>query len=94
MDVKLLIIIKCFEHQFIPKHRIDRHSVPLHAGVIILKLQSGLILLDICVTSQSSNTRAFNKRLYGTIASHDEVWQLCIEVYNNIVNRWRGMATV
>ena len=31
-------------------------------------------MLDICVTSQSCNKRACNKRLYGTIASHDEVW--------------------
>ena len=68
-----LIIIKCFEHQFIPKQRIDRHSVHLHACVVILELQSGL-RLDICVTSQSCNKRACNKQVCNK-RLYDEVWQ-------------------
>ena len=34
---------------FIPKHQIDRHSVHLHARVVILKLQSDVT--NLCVTS-------------------------------------------
>ena len=56
----------------------DRHSVHLHARVVILKRP----MLDICVTSQPCNKRACNKQacnkrlhVYGTMASHDEVWQ-------------------
>ena len=34
---------------FIPKHQIDRHSVNLHARVVILKFQSDVT--NLCVTS-------------------------------------------
>ena len=77
--VGLLIIIKCFEHQFIPKHRI-RIDIALFAcsrsDIEVAKRH----MLDICMTSQpytkrACNKQACNKRLYGTIASHDEVWQ-------------------
>ena len=61
-----------FESEF-RTSKMGDDSIHLHARVVILKLQSGL-RLDICVTS-SCNERACNKRLYGTIASHDEVWQ-------------------
>ena len=62
---------------FIPKHRIDRHSS--RSDIEVAKQP----MLDICVTSQPCNKRACNNRinkhaindLYGTIASHDEVWQ-------------------
>ena len=56
---------------FIPKHLIDRHSVNLHARVVILKLQSGLWLTQagymrhksVCdVSNRAINEQACNKR--------------------------------
>ena len=46
---------------FIPKHQIDRHSVHLHARVVILKLQSDFT--NLCVTSAIVQRQACNKRL-------------------------------
>ena len=59
---------------FIPKYRIDRHSVHLHTRVVILKLQSGHCDQQSC-NEQACNKQACNKRLYVTFAPHDEVWQ-------------------
>ena len=56
-----------------------RHSVHLHARVVILKLQSGLYWIYAWRHNHAINERAINRRAindyYGTIASHDEVWQ-------------------
>ena len=41
---------------FIPRHRIDRHSIPLHARIVVLKLQSGHC------DQQSCNKQACNKQ--------------------------------
>ena len=57
-------------------HQIDRHSVHLHARIVILKSKSGHCDQQSC-NKRVCNKHACNKWLYGTIASHDEVWQ-CI----------------
>ena len=51
-----------------------RHSVHLHACLVILKLQSGHCDQQ-SFNKRACNQQACNKRLYGTIASHDEAWQ-------------------
>ena len=73
--IGLLIIIKCF----------DRHSVHLHARVVILKLQSGHCDQQSC-NKRACNKQACNKRLYGTIASHDGVWHYYLPLL------WSGLG--
>ena len=61
---------------FIPKHRIDRHSVHLYAREVILKLQSGHCVIN----ERAINRRAINEymeRLYPMMYGN------VIEIYNN-----------
>ena len=64
---------------FIPRHRIDRHSAHFHARVVILKTQDGYMrdVTNQCcdVSNRAVNDRRAINDLYGTIASHDDVWQ-------------------
>ena len=79
--VGLLIMIKCFEHQFIPKHRIRIDIAFICPGSFACSRSDIEVakrpMLDICVTSQPCNKRACNKQAcmvkYGNF----------IEVYNN-----------
>ena len=70
----------CF---FIPKHRINRHSVHLHARVVILKLQSGHAIINRAINERAINRRAINdymERLHPMMKYGN-----FIEVYNNMV---------
>ena len=63
---------------FIPKHRIDRHSVHLQlfacsrSDIEVAKWRHKYVR---DVSNRAINNRRAINDLYGTIASHDEVWQ-------------------
>ena len=85
-SIKLSISLNNIRFMFfvLPKHRIDRHSVNLHARVVIFKLQS-----DHCV-QQSCNKRACNKQACNKNDYMERLHPMMkygnfIEVFNNDV---------
>ena len=87
----LLIIIKSFEHQFIPKHRIRIGiTVHLHARVVILKLQSGLCWIYTWRHNHAINERAINRRaiITGYYMGYTLIWVLSTSDTYHITNEW------